>query len=434
MIGRFNRRRFLVGASLAAGAAAVPTVIPARAWAGGANERLNIAAIGVGGQGGANIAGVRSENLVAFCDVDANNLGATAKDFPDTRRFADFRRMYDNVGHSLDAVVVSTPDHTHAPAAVAAMQLGKHCYCEKPLSHNVAEARRMTVVAEETGVVTQLGTQIHAGDNYRRVVELVRAGAIGPVGEVHAWCPASYSGGDRPADQPPVPEHLDWDLWLGPAPFRPYHPNYVPFRWRGWWDFANGGTGDFFCHYADVAYWALDLAHPVRVSADGPPRHPESTPPSLSARLDYPARGSMPPVVLRWYDGPGNKPPQLAEWGVPDWNAGVLLRGEKGMLLTDYGRHVLLPEAQYADFERPPHTIPESIGHHREWIEACKNGEQTTCHFGYSGPLTEGALLATVAYRVGTVLEWDAAALAAPNAPEAEEFLSRTYREGWTLG
>lgn len=424
--GRFSRRGFL-GTGAAVGAC---WVLPS--WAESPNEKLNVAVVGVANRGAANLAGVSSENIVALCDVDANNLAEAAKNHPQAKTYRDFRRMLDEVVNSIDAVVISTPDHTHAPAAAAAMSLGKHCYCEKPLTHCVRETRVLTDLAVKNRLATQLGTQIHAGDNYRRVVELVQAGMIGPISEVHVWSAASYSGGDRPTETPPVPEYLDWDLWLGPAPYRPYHPAYVPFRWRGWKDFGNGGLGDFFCHYCDLAFWALDLRYPLTIEAEGPPPHPESTPPWLIVRYEFPARGDLPPVKLTWYDG-GKRPPLQAEAGLPDWNSAVLFVGEKGMLLADYGRRLLWPEEKFADLAPPPQTIPASIGHHLEWIEACKGRGTTTCRFEYSGPLTEAALLGTVSFRTGRRIEWDAQNLKAIGCPEADPWINRPYREGWTI-
>lgn len=430
MFARCQRRDFLkVSAALMSARFAV-TIVPS--FAESPNEKLDIAAIGVRGRGAANIAGVASENIVALCDVDANNLNEAAKNFPNAKLYRDFRRMFDEIANEIDAVVVSTPDHTHAPAAAAAMKLGKDCYCEKPLTHCVYEARYLTELAVHNKLATQLGTQIHAGDNYRRVVELVRAGVIGAIREVHVWSAASYSGGDRPQDTPPVPPHLDWDLWLGPAPWRPYHPAYVPFRWRGWKDFGNGGLGDFFCHYCDLAFWALDLKYPTSVEAEGPEPHPESTPPWLIVRYEFPARGDLPPVQLTWYDG-GKRPPIQAEAKLPDWASAVLFVGEKGMLLADYGRRMLLPEDKFADLEPPPQTIPPSIGHHQEWIQACKSRGTTTCRFEYSGPLTEAALLGTVAFRVGQKIQWDPTNLKAVNCPEADPWIKKPYREGWSL-
>jgi predicted dehydrogenase len=312
------------------------------------------------------------------------------------------------------------------------MKLGKHCFCEKPLAHNVYEVRVMTELARNKKLATQMGTLIHATSNYRRVVELVKSGAIGPVAEAHVWCGKDWGGGERPKETPPVPPNIHWDLWLGPAPERPYHPCYLPAQWRRWWDFGNGTLGDMACHLMDLPYWALDLAHPLAVEAEGPPVHPETCPHALVVRYEYPARGDQPPVKLTWYDGV-NRPPQLAANGLPDWGMGVLFVGREGMLLADYGRKELYPKEKFAQFKAPEPTIPESPGHHKEWIAACKGGPAGLCNFDYAGPLSEAVLLGTVAYRVGKKLEWDAAALKATNCPEADEYLRRQYRKGWTL-
>ena len=432
MSKRIHRRAMLRSTALAgAGLWTIGSFV--RADDRSPNEKLNIAVIGCGGRGHDDLNGVAGENIVALCDVDDQRAGVASNEHPKAKVFRDFRKMLDEMHQQIDAVVVGTPDHTHAPAGMAAMSLGKHCYCEKPLTHCVYEARMMAEAANKNKLVTQMGTQIHAGDNYRRVVELVQAGAIGPVAEVHVWCGARYSGGDRPTETPPVPATLDWDLWLGPAPNRPYHPCYVPFAWRGWWDFANGGLGDFFCHYTDLPFWALKLRHPTSVEAQGSmPVHPESCHQWMTVRYEFPARENLPPVKLTWYDG-GKRPEFLKERNIPDWGSGVLFVGEKGMLLADYGQRMLLPEAQFAGFQPPEPTIPNSIGHHQEWIEACKTGGPTTCNFDYSGALTEAALLGSVSYRIGRRLEWDAANLKAVNCPEADPLIRRPYRDGWKL-
>lgn len=405
-----------------------------------ANEKLNIAGIGVGGRGAADINGVASQNLVALCDVDEKHAAGTFQKFPNAKRYKDFRKMLDEMHGKIDAVVIGTPDHTHAPAGVMAMKLGKHCYCEKPLTHSVYEARVMANIAREKNLVTQMGTQIHAGNNYRRVVELVQTRAIGTVREVHVWLGANFSGPpvptdmsqpNAPTDHPPVPETLDWDLWLGPAAYRPYSPAYAPFHWRYWWNFANGQLGDFFCHYCDLAFWALKLRHPLTVEAQGPV-HPESAAKWTIARQEYPARDDLPPVTLTWYNG-GGYPPFLKERNIPQWGNAVLFIGSDGMLIADYGKHKLLPEDKFADYQRPEEFIPNSIGHHREWIEACKTGGPTTCNFDYSGALTEAALLCNVALRTGQKLKWDAKKLKAFGCPEADAFIRRPYRRGWTL-
>jgi len=405
-----------------------------------ANSKLNIAGIGVAGRGGDDIQGVASENLVALCDVDDAHAAKTFEKFPAAKRYKDFRKMLDEIHGQIDAVVVGTPDHTHAPAGVMAMKLGKHCYCEKPLTRTVYEARVMATLAKEKKLVTQMGTQIHAESNYRRAVELIQTRAIGSVREVHVWLSANFKGPatptdmsqpDAPSDRPPVPATLDWDLWLGPAEYRPYSPAYAPFQWRYWWNFANGQSGDFFCHYCDLAFWALKLRHPTSVEAQGPV-HAESAAKWTIAKQEYPARGELPPVTLTWYNG-GGYPAFVKEKNIPPWGSAVLFVGSDGMLIADYGRNQLLPAEKFADFKRPDPFIPESIGHHREWIEACKTGGPTTCNFDYSGALTEAALLCNVALRTGKKLTWEAEALKAVGCPEADALLRREYRQGWTL-
>ena len=294
------------------------------------------------------------------------------------------------------------------------------------------EARTVAQRAAERKRATQLGTQIHAGENYRRVVELVRGGLLGTVTDVHVWVGKSWSGGERPADRPPVPATLSWDLWLGPAPERPYHPTYLPANWRRWWDFGSGTLGDMACHHVDLPFWALALTAPTRVEAEGPPPHAETTPEWMVVRYDFPANGPRPPVRLTWYDG-GKRPDLLRQPGVPEWGDGTLFVGEKGMLLADYDRFVLLPQEKYQGVPLPEPTIPRSIGHYAEWIAACKTGSPTTCSFDYSGPLTETVLLGNVAYRLGRPITWDAAELRCPGCPEADHLLRREYRKGWSL-
>jgi predicted dehydrogenase len=404
-------------------------------WADPAStKKLNVAVIGVDRRGRANLDGVAGENIVALCDADETRLDKALQRFPKAKRFVDFRQMLDQMHGQIEGVVVSTPDHTHAPAAAMAIRMGKHCYCEKPLTHSVYEARMVTNLAKQHKVATQIGTQIHAGDNYRRAVELVQSGAVGPIREVHVWAAASYGKGQgRPTDTPPVPQGLHWDLWLGPAPERPYHPSYVPGAWRAWWAFGNGALGDFGCHYMDLAFWALKLRYPTSVECiDGPPVNPETTSPWLVVRYEYPARGPLPPVTLTWYDG-GRRPELLKRENLPDWKSGVLFVGPKGMILADYTRNLLFPEARFKDFQRPAPSIPASIGHHAEWIQACKTGSPTTCPFDYSGPLSEAALLGTVAHRAKSKLVWDAEQLKAINCSAADQYLKREYRKGWTL-
>ena len=423
MSTRSTRRRFLQQSALSASSL---WVARRYTWAdgGSANEKLGIAVIGVAGQGKYSLDHITDEAVVVLCDVDENRAAEARKRFPKAKFYVDFRRMLDAQDKDIDAVVVATPDHTHAPATIAALKAGKHVYCEKPLTHTVWEARQVALTAAGMKRVTQMGTQNHAHANYRRVVELIQTNTIGPVGEVHLWDNSVWSGGDRPADSPPVPEGLHYDLWLGPAPYRPYHPAYLPVRWRGWWDFGGGGHADMACHYMDLPYWALSLRHADTIEAKGPPVHPESAPPQLTVTYEYPPRGAMPAVTLTWSVGT-NKPLHYTGGGVPDWRRGVLFVGTKGMLIADYKRHQLLPEKEFADFQPPDPFIPDSIGHHREWIEACKTGGTTTCNFDYASALTEAVLLGNVAYRSARKIEWDAKNLKITNAPEAMQYLRR---------
>ena len=438
MSSRLNRREFLGASAAVAGAVAAGDTLaaPPAPKPKAPSDKLHVAVVGVAGRGGANLNGVAGENIVALCDVDANRLGKAAKRFPKAKTFADFRKMLWQTEKSIDAVVVSTPDHTHAPAAAMAMRMGKHCYCEKPLTHSVFESRTLVELAKKNKLVTQLGTQIHAGENYRRVVELVQAGAVGAVGEVHVWCSCRYGGVRRPKDAPPVPPHLDWDLWLGPAPYRPYHPCYLPGRWRNWWDFGTGGMGDFGCHYTDLPFWALKLRHPTTVESEGPPPDAEAVPLWLIVRYEFPPRGDLPAVKLTWYHG-GRQPAMLKDLLAPKdrkrWGSGVLFVGAKGMLLANYNARMLLPKEKFAGFQPPKPTIPPSIGHHREWIVACKTGGQTTCNFDYSGTLSEAVLLGNAAFRAGEKLQWDAQDLKATNTDKAAPYIRREYRKGWTL-
>ena len=431
-------RRTFVQASAAVGAA---VFLPRSVF--GANERLNVACVGVTGRGGEDMDGVSRENVVALCDCDERNLAVAAKkaEVAKAKQFVDFRRMLEEMGDGIDAVVVGTPDHTHAPVALMAMRMGKHVYCEKPLAHNVREIRLMREVAKEKELATQMGTQIHAGDNYRRVVELIKAGAIGTVRRAHNWVPTSYSGSQnnvkRPQGNPLVPKGLHWDLWLGPAPERPYHPDYHPFWWRGWWDFANGALGDMACHHMDLPHWALDLRDAVSIESRGPEYDPQVAPKWQVVDFRYPARGQQPPVHLTWYHG-GRRPEELEEIEAKlekkqRWNAGTLFAGDKGMLLADYEKHVLLPEEQFKDYQRPEKSIPKSPGHHNEWIKACKTGSPTLCNFDYSGALAETVLLGCVAHKAGQKIEWDAKAMKVTNSAGANRFLRRDYRKGWEI-
>jgi predicted dehydrogenase len=283
--------------------------------------------------------------------------------------------------------------------------------------------------------VTQIGTQIHAGTNYRRAVELVQSGAIGPVSEVHVWVNVTYGGKDRPKDKPAIPAGLNYELWLGPVQEVSYSPEYVPRAWRNWWVFGGGALGDFGCHYMDLPHWALGLHAPLSAQVvEGPPVHPDSVPPYLIVRYQYPERSGQPPVTLTWYHGGKQPPPDvLAPDLAKEWKSGVLFVGRKGNLLSDYGRHILVPEKNFAGFVAPTPFIRDSIGHHAEWIRACKTGEPTTCNFEYSGALTEAVLLGNLAYRVGASIDWDSAKLRARSCKDAEQYIQHHYRKGWKV-
>jgi predicted dehydrogenase len=439
-----TRRRFTRALFAAAGAI---TTAPVFLRGENLNNKLNVAIIGSGGRGASNLESVSSENIVALCDVNAKNLDAAAVKHPGAQRFADFRKLFEHA-RDFDAVVVSTCEHTHAFATMLALQHGKHVYCEKPLTHNIREARRIREAAARSKVATQMGIQIHATENYRKVVELVQSGIVGPVREAHVWVSRAWGRQseedakrhkdivwvtERPPETQPVPAGLDWDLWLGPALERPFHSVYFPGpKWYRWWDFGNGTMSDLGSHWNDLPFWALKLQAPLTIEASGPPPHPEIAPASMSATYEYGARGELPPVRLTWHQGE-NKPEIWKSGGIPQWSDGCLFIGNKGMILADYGKHVLLPEKEFEGFQRPAPTLPRSPGHHAEWIEACKTGKQPSANFEYSGWLTEANHLGNVAYRAGKKIEWDKDKLVARNAPEAEKFIHRIYRPGWTL-
>ncbi|HEV3082930.1 MAG TPA: Gfo/Idh/MocA family oxidoreductase [Gemmataceae bacterium] len=441
-----SRRSFLQAAAAGVTVLSAPFFVRARST----SAKLNIAIIGCGGRGASNLSEMLGENIVALCDVSASNLARAAKKMPQARQFRDFRKLYDDLKDSeFDAVVVSSTEHTHAFATLPALQRKKHVYCEKPLTHNVREARLITEAAKKAAVATQMGTQIHAGSNYRRVVELVQAGAIGAVYEVHVWVSRAWGWQseeeakrhhdivwtqERPANTMPVPRDLDWELWLGPAPQRRFHEVYVPGpKWYRWWDFGGGTMSDLGSHWIDLPFWALKLDAPLAVEASGPPPHADIAPASMRATFHYGPREGLPAVKLHWHQGTF-KPEPWTEHKIPPWSDGVLFIGSTGMLLANYMKHMLLPEKQFLDYQRPAPSIPDSLGHHAEWLHACKSGAATTCPFGYSGRLTEANHLGNVAYRAGRRIDWDAASMRIPSAPEAEHFLGREYRSGWKLG
>ncbi len=434
-----HRRTFLKSTALAGFGYWVAG--PARAESGSANDRLNVAVIGAAGRGVENWRMIRfaGGNIVALCDVDESRIGPAVKAFPHAKRYVDFRKMLDEMNRDIDAVVVSTPDHVHAPASVMAMKMGKHVYCEKPMAHDVHEARVMRETAARYKVATQMGNQGTSGNGLRRAVEIIQSGAIGPVGEVHVWTdrPGKYWVQDRnrPAETPPVPRTLRWDLWLGPAPERAYHPIYLPRAWRGWFDFGCGALGDMGCHTMNLPFMALKLGPPTSVEARTPGVKAESFPRWAVITYEFPAREGLLPVRLTWYEG-GQKPPAELFHGQKITSGGSLFVGAKGTLYSpgDYGvSHRLLPTEKFENFEGPPESLPRSPGHHKEWILACKGGKPAMSNFDYAAVLTETVLLGNVAVRAGKRIEWDAAAMRAANCPEAAPLIRREYRKGWTL-
>jgi predicted dehydrogenase len=441
---RISRRRFIqssaaagiAGVALAAraGAGAATQPLPT-VWTGAGHDQLMIGIIGTGWRGMDHVRefkAIPNAQVIALCDTDSKFLADGKKVIPEAATFGDFREML--AIPKLDAVVVATPDHTHAAISAAAMRAGKHVYCEKPLTHTVHEARALTDLAKQTKLVTQMGIQIHGYDNYRRVVELVQSGAIGPVHEVHIWNQRSLPKAETATA--PVPPELNYDLWLGPVSERPFRPAYHPKWWRNWQAFGSGLLGDIFCHLADVAFWSLDLKHPTRIHTEGPTPADELVAEWTIAHFDFPARGKMPSVKLHWYDPP-KKPEALTTWNLdPKFTKeAVVFIGEKGMLAANYGEHQLLPAEKFKTFKPPKKTIPSTPGFGQEWVNACLKNDPSvvTVPFSYGSLLTEAALLGVVSLKAQKALDWDAKNMRFPNAPEAEKFLKIDYRKGWTL-
>lgn len=439
MRNSLSRRNYLkTNAVLAAGVWSATSPAVSRA----ANDKLNIAIIGAGkgGVGGVlNLPRVSSENIVAICDIDHQYAGPSLEKYPEARRWIDYRRMFDGQ-KNIDAVVVSTPDHSHALISIAAMRRGKHVYCEKPLARTIGEVRQMRKVAAENKVATQMGNHGTYEPSFRRAVEMIRSGAIGTVTEVHTWSdrPLDYwkQSIPRPTATPPIPPHVHWDLFLGPAPERPYHPIYHPFTWRGWWDFGTGVLGDIICHTANLAYMALDLTYPNRISTRSEGLMPETAPKWAEMIFTFPARGAAPPVTVTWYES-GRLPPAELALGHALPTNGSLLIGDRGRLLTTdmYCAHYkLLPEADFIDYQPPAPSLPRArLGHHQEWIDAAKTGTATMANFEYSGRLTEAFLAGNVALRAQQSLDWDGEKMRAANCPDADQFIHPDYRKGWEL-
>jgi predicted dehydrogenase len=429
-----SRRQFL---SNAAATTVAFTIVPRYVLGGpghtAPSDKLNIAGIGVSGQGGSDLRAVSSENIVALCDVDWRHAAGTFKRYPKAKKYRDFRRMLEKEDKNIDAVVVATPDNIHAVATMMAIKMGKHVYCEKPLAHDVFEVRKVTEAARKHNVMTQMGIQIHAGNTVKLVVEIIKSGMIGKVRRVDIWSNKNWGGGTRPKETPAVPETLDWNLWLGPAPWRPYHPAYLPGNWRRWWDFGTGTLGDMGCHIIDPVFWALDLGYPVSVEAKPGKFNKETYPQKTIVRWEFPARGDLPPATVTWYDG-ANSPPRPKELEGRWAGQGGLYYGEKGTILAPHmGGPRLIPESKMEDFKHPEQFLPRDVNRYQEWVRACKGGPKPLANFDYSGPLTETILLGNVAARAGKKMYWDGPKLKVTNAPEANEYLKRKYRQGWTL-
>jgi predicted dehydrogenase len=438
-----SRRSFLKKASLASAAGiAFPHVM--RSQGGQSpNNKLNIACVGVGGRGYAHVRGLKDENLVAFCDVDDARAAATFKEFPDVPRFRDFRRMLDELGKSIDAVSIATPDHMHFPIAMTAMSLGKHVLVEKPMAHTIAEVRQLAQIAREKRVATQMGNQGHAGEGVRLLKEWFDAGILGEVRELHTWTdrpiwPQGVSVPDHSKLMPVVPPTLDWDLWLGVAAPRPYDPAYLPFNWRGYWDFGTGALGDMGCHMMDGGFWALKLEAPTSVEATCARQTDVSAPMASIVTYEFPARGELPPVKWTWYDG-GMLPP------MPPWmdeprpmaDNGTLIVGSKATVIADSTYHSvrIVPEARLQELASslPTKSLPRIPGgdHFKEWASACKGGEPAGSNFDYASRLTETVLLGNIAIRAQRRIEWDGAAMRVKNVPSANRFLAKEYRGGF---
>lgn len=451
-----SRREFMGRTTVAAAAAAGFMIVPRHVLGGKGytppSDKLNIGCIGAGGKGTSDIQAVSTENVVAVTDVDdtmmlrllkaEENTPEQAVMFAKAVRYRDFRQMLEKE-KSLDAVTVSTPDHTHAVAAMMAIKMKKHVFVQKPLTHTVKEARLLAREAKKMGIVSQMGNQGHSKEGARLVCEWIWDGAIGQVHEVHVWTnrPIWPQGIGAPKEIPSVPPTIDWDVWLGPAPWRPYHPAYAPFVWRGWWDFGTGAVGDMGAHLIDQPYWALKLEAPSKIQASATDFTKDSYPLAEIITFDFPARGSLAPVRMIWHDG-GLTPPRPAELEnarmMGDDGGGCLFVGEKGSLMCGtYGENPrLLPEQLMRDYKRPDKTIPRSPGIHEEWIAAIKAGKKSTTDFDYAGPLTETMLLGNIALRFKdekVVLEWDPETMTFPNFPEANPYVHKEYRPGWSL-
>ena len=442
-----NRRRFLKASVAAMAVTAVPRSVLGGPGKAAPSDKLNIAGIGIGGMGRGNLHNVAGENIVALCDVDFSYAGRTFNTYPKAKRYKDFRKMLD-AQKEIDAVVIATPDHTHAVTSMAAIEAGKHVYCQKPLTRYVFEARALTEAARKAKVVTQMGIQGHSSESIRLVCEWIWDGAIGEVREVDAWCslttyPPGHAGWSskwafRPKETPPVPKTLDWDLWIGPAAHRPYHRCYHPKTWRGWWDFGSGMMGDRGAHTFDSIFWALKLKYPTSVDATSTYLNSETHSLACIVRYEFPKRGDLPPVTLTWYDGlRPPRPPELEDGRrMGDSEGGAVFKGSKGTLVCGLygGAPRLIPETKMKAYKRPPQSIPRvGTSHEQDWVRCCKSGKQPGANFDYSGPLTEACQLGNLAKRFDTRLQWDGPAMKVTNLPDANKYVCKEYRKGWAL-
>jgi len=437
-----TRRSFIKAATLASAALSFPSIMRSQAGGQSPNNKLNIACCGVGGRGHDAVEGLKAENFVAFCDVDDDRAAKTFEEHPDVPRFRDFRVMLDKLGNQIDAVTVSTPDHMHFPIAMAALSLGKHVFVEKPLTHTIAEARQLAALAREKKVATQMGNQGHAHEGWRLIKEWLQAGVLGDVRELHSWTdrpiwPQGVGLPDHTKMMPVVPKTLDWDLWLGVAQPREYDPAYLPFAWRGYWDFGTGALGDMGCHIMDGAYSALDLTQPTRVEAISAHQTEISPPTASVVTYEFPARGNLPPVKWTWYDGGLQPllPPDLEAARQVQPN-GTFIVGSKATVFADtyYASARIIPEVKMQALAPtlPPKTLPRvEGGHFAEWVRACKGGTPAGSNFDHASRLTETVLLSNVAIRARRPIEWDSAALKVTNLPEVNQYVTKTYRPGF---
>lgn len=449
-----KRRSFIsASASAAIGFQVVPAhVVRAQEKAKSPSNKVRLAVIGCGGQGGADLGGMADEDIVALCDVDDRRAAESFNRFPKARRFKDFRKMFDAVANDIDAVLVATPDHTHAVATLAAIGHGKHVYCEKPLAHSIAEVRAMRKAALEKKVITQVGNQGHSSDSIRLFCEMVWSGAIGQVSEVHAGCDAFKDiycqirhQQALESEKPAVPPELDWDLWQGPAAERPYHPAYVPFNWRGFSAFGSGCIGDWVCHVLDPSFWALDLGMPTAVTAEtkgyDPKKHAEFYPQGTRITFEFPAKRDRGPVKMIWHDGDFAipQPEELTKENRNVVGTGAVVIGSQGKIM--HGSHGaggcrLIPESRMKEYKLPDQKLARVKGghHQNDWLDAIRENRPAGSPFEYGGALSEIGLLGMIAVRLsGTRLEWDDAAMRFTNDPEANAFLNPPRRPGWEI-